>query len=122
MFGWIELGPKWASEDCYRVIQILKHNRIPCRMPADDMFFVNPFHLPNPDRRWGIRVRRRDRKRALALLAREGLVRDAADDSRAAHPQGATPAARAAFARRIPRDTARSGFRGLKPPARRAPV
>ena len=75
MFGWKELGAVWPSEQAYQVLELLKQNRIRCRMPADDMFFNSPFHLPRPDRRWAIQVRRRDVKRAMALLAREELGR-----------------------------------------------
>ena len=75
MFGWKELGATWPSEQAYQVLELLKHNHIRCRMPADDMFFNSPFHLPRPDLRWAIQVRRQDVRRAMALLAREGLAR-----------------------------------------------
>ena len=75
MFDWKDLGATWPTEQTYRILEILKENRIRCRMPADDMFFISPFHLPHPDRRWAIQVRRRDARRAMALLAREGLAR-----------------------------------------------
>ena len=78
MFGWKELGAIWRSEQVYQVLEILKQNRIRCRMPADDMFFNSPFHLPHPDRRWAIQVRRRDVKRAMTLLIQEGLVHEPA--------------------------------------------
>lgn len=80
MFEWKNLGVKWRSEQAYQVLEILKQNHIRYRMPADDMFFNSPFHLPHPDRRWAIQVRQRDVKRASALLAREGLIPDAAGD------------------------------------------
>ena len=74
MFGWMTLGKRWRTEQVYEALEVLKEHRIPTRMPSDDMFFVGPFHLPHPDMRWEINVRRRDYRRALALLAREGLV------------------------------------------------
>lgn len=76
MFGWKKIGAKWASEDANRALELLKENRIRCRMPFDDMFFVSAYHLlPGAVRRWQISVRRRDFKRAEMLLEREGLVK-----------------------------------------------
>lgn len=90
MFGWKELGAVWPTEQAYQVMELLKQNRVRCRMPADDMFFTDPFHLPRPDRRWAIQVRRRDVKRAMAILAREDLARateaDMTDTEEAARP------------------------------------
>ena len=90
MFGWKELGAKWPTEQTYQVLEVLKQNRIRCRMPADDMFFIGPFHLPRPDRRWSIQVRRRDVKRVMAILAGENHARAAEDlpagPGRAARP------------------------------------
>ena len=90
MFDWKELGAIWYTEQAYQVLEILKQNRIRCRMPAEDMFFTFPFHLPRPDLRWKIQVRRRDVTRAMALLAQEGLAKDptGAEEppSSAAHP------------------------------------
>ena len=83
MFGWTTLGARWRTEQAYQALEILKAHRIPSRMPSDDMFFIGPFHLPHPDRRWQIFVRRWDVRRALALLAREGLMIDAAQEGRA---------------------------------------
>ena len=81
LIGWKALGAKWASEDAWRALELLKENRIRCRMPSDDMFFVNAYHLlPGPDRRWQILVRRRDWQRAEALMEREGLVGAARPD------------------------------------------
>ena len=74
MSRWIEIGPKWNTETTYRVMELLKENRIRLRMPCDDMFFQNMFHLPHRDLKWGIRVRRKDLARALSLLEREGLI------------------------------------------------
>ena len=83
MFGWTTLGARWRTEQAYQALEILKAHRIPSRMPSDDMFFIGPFHLPHPDRGWQIFVRRWDVRRALALLAREGLMNDAAQEGRA---------------------------------------
>ena len=74
MSRWIDIGYKWNTETAYRVSQFLKENRIPFRMPSDDMFFQSMYHLPHRDRVWGIRVRRRDLARAMSLLEEEGLV------------------------------------------------
>ena len=85
MFGWKELEARWPAEKVYRVLEILKQNHIRCKMPADDMFFVGPFYMSHPNRRWAIQVRRRDEKRATALLAQEGLMRAAKEPSEGPH-------------------------------------
>jgi len=74
MFGWKQLGPGWLSVDVFRVLELLKEQRIPSRMPSDNMFFCNLFSPPHPAQRWEIRVRRRDWSRAIDLLDREGLL------------------------------------------------
>lgn len=73
-FGWKDLGLTWHSEDVCRVRAVLGEHHIPTRMPCDDMYFYSPFHLPRPDHKWRIRVRRQDWQRAVSLLAREGLA------------------------------------------------
>ncbi len=77
MFGWMTLEAQWTTEQAYQALEVLKENRIPTRMPSDDMFFTSAFHLPHPDLRWQIQVRRRDRDKAVALLAWEGLMKEA---------------------------------------------
>lgn len=79
MSGWIDIGYKWNTETTYRVIELLKENGISLRMPSDEMFFQNMFHLPHRDRIWGIKVRRKDLDRALSLLEREELLRGGAN-------------------------------------------
>ena len=76
MFGWMTLEAQWATEQAYQALEVLKEHRIPTRMPSDDMFFTSAFHLPHPDLRWQIQVRRRDRDKAVALLAWEGLMKE----------------------------------------------
>lgn len=44
------------------------------RMPSDDMFFQNMFHLPHRDLMWGLKVRKKDLARVLSLLEKEGLI------------------------------------------------
>ena len=83
MFGWITLGAQWRTEQAYLVLELFRHYRLPCRMPDDDMFFIDAFHLPHPDMRWEIHVRRRDLDRATALLIREGLINGATLTDRA---------------------------------------
>lgn len=123
MLGWTLFGIRWPTEQVCRVLEVLKEHRIPARMPSDDMFFVGPFHLPHPDRRWQIFVRRRDVRRAMQLLKKEGLISGATPSDRAeeddADPMSASPAA---AARRIPRGTGRSDCLCRKRPARRAPA
>lgn len=74
MSRWIEIGPKWNTEATYRVIELLKENGIPLRMPFDEMFFQNMFHLPHRDRIWGIKVKKKDIDRVLSMLEKEGLL------------------------------------------------
>lgn len=74
MFKWKQLGPKWRTDDVFRVLELLNEACIPIRMPSDDMFFCNLFQPPHPGRRWEIRVRQRDWSRAIDLLSREGLL------------------------------------------------
>jgi len=122
MFGWIYLPCAFATEQAYRVLELLKQHRLPCRMPSDDMFFSNAYRLPHPDLRWQICVRRWDLDRATALLVKEGLINGATLADRAEQPGiCATPASPAAARRRTRRGTARSGCRDLPRPARRAP-
>lgn len=75
MFGWKQLGPKWPTNEVFRVLELLKEQRIPSRMPSDDMFFCKLFCPPHPGHRWEIQVRRRDWNRAIDLLDREGLLK-----------------------------------------------
>ena len=77
MSRWIEIGTKWNTETTCRTRELLKENSIPFRMPSDEMFFQSMYHLPHRDRIWGIQVRRKDLPRALALLAKEGLIQKA---------------------------------------------
>ena len=84
MFGWINLRESWRTEQAFRVLEVLKSVHIRCRMPADDMFFMNPFQMPHPALRWDIQVRRRDLERAMALLVREGLAHETPGAARAA--------------------------------------
>lgn len=74
MFGWKQLGPKWLTNDVFRVLELLDERHIPSRMPSGDVFIFNFFRPAHPQLRWEIRVRRRDWDRASALLDREGLL------------------------------------------------
>ena len=74
MSRWIDIGPIWNTETTYRVREFLKENRIPFRMPFDEMFFQSMYHLPHRDRIWGIKVRRKDLDFVLALLEKEGFI------------------------------------------------
>ena len=46
---------KWNTETTCRVREFLKEMRIPIRMPSDDMFFQNMYHLPHRDWKWGLK-------------------------------------------------------------------
>ena len=74
MSRWIDIGYKWNTETTYRVRELLKGNRIPIRMPSDDMFFQSMFHLPHKDLMWGLKVRKKDLASVLSLLKKEGLI------------------------------------------------
>ena len=74
MSRWTDIGYKWNTETTYRVREFLKENRIPIRMPFDEMFFQSMYHLPAKDWIWGIEVRTKDLARVLCLLEKEGLI------------------------------------------------
>ena len=74
MSRWTDIGYKWNTETTYRVREFLKGKRIPIRMPFDDMFFQNMFHLPHKALIWSIKVRKKDLSRVLSLLEKEGLI------------------------------------------------
>ncbi len=74
MSRWTDIGTKWNTETTCRVRELLKGERIPFRMPFDEIFFQNMYRLPNRDWKWGIRVRKKDRTKVLALLGKEGLI------------------------------------------------
>ena len=74
MSKWIDIGYKWKTETTYRVREFLKENRIPFRMPFDEMFFRSMYCLPHRDWLWGIKVTRKDLPCALSMLAKEGFI------------------------------------------------
>ena len=71
---WTDMGPEWKTEDIFRIRELFRENHISFRMPFSDLFFTSVFHMPEKDKRWGIRVREKDRSKAAALLIREGLA------------------------------------------------
>ncbi len=74
MSRWTDMGYKWKTETTYRVREFLKENRIPFRMPSDEVFFQSMYHLPHRDWTWGIKVRRKDLAGVLSLLEKEGFM------------------------------------------------
>ncbi len=74
MSRWIDIGYRWNTETTYRVRELLKGERIPFRMPFDDMFFQSMFHLPHWERKWGLKVKKKDLTRVLSLLEKEELI------------------------------------------------
>ena len=74
MSRWIDIGYKWNTETTYRIREFLKGERIPFRMPFDDMFFRSMYHLPHKTWIWGLKVRRNDLACVLSLLEKEGLI------------------------------------------------
>lgn len=74
MFGWKQLGPTWPTHEVFRVLELLKEEHIPCRMPFGDSFYFNLFRPAHPGLRWEIDVHQRDWGRAVALLEREGML------------------------------------------------
>ena len=71
---WTDMGPEWKTEDIFRIRELFRENHISFRMPFSDLFFTSVFHMPEKDKRWGIRVREKDRSKAAALLIRENLA------------------------------------------------
>ena len=82
MSRWTDIGYKWNTETTCRVREFLQGNRIPFRMPFDEMYFQSMYHLPHRDRIWGIQVRRKDLTRVLSLLGKEGIIRSPAPRAR----------------------------------------
>ena len=74
MSRWIDIGYKWNTETTYRIREYQKGERIPIRMPFDEMFFQSMYHLPHRDWKWGLKVRKKDLARVLSLLDKEGLI------------------------------------------------
>jgi len=74
MHCWKYIGPEWKTEDVFQVREILKGEHIPFKMPLSDIFFVNMFHLPSNDKRWGVMVRKKDWEKVVRLLIREDLI------------------------------------------------
>lgn len=74
MSRWTDIGYKWNTETTYRVRELLKGERIPFKMPFDDMFFQSMYHLPHRAWKWGIKIRPKDLARVLSLLEKEGLI------------------------------------------------
>ena len=75
MNRWEYIGPVWNTETVYRILEIFRDEKIPYKMPFSDVFFTSYFHPVSKERRWGIMVRRKDWRKAVDVLAREGLVR-----------------------------------------------
>ncbi len=112
MFGMKNLPCEFRTEQAYLVLELLRHHNIRCQMPSDEMYFVNAFRLPHPDRRWQIFVRRRDYGRAVEILAGEGLIVGATRPDRAGEGDAdLTPASPAIASRRTRPDRGRSGCR-----------
>ena len=52
----------------------MKGERFPIQMPFDDIVFQSEYHLPHKAWKWGLKVRKKDLSRVLALLEKEGLI------------------------------------------------
>lgn len=74
MKRWTSIGPEWKTADIFRIREILKEEHIPFKMPFYDVFFANTFHMPSEEKRFGILIRKKDLKKVIALLIREGLA------------------------------------------------
>ena len=74
MNRWEYIGPVWETENVYRVLEILRGEKIPYKMPFSDVFFTSYFHPVSKERRWGIMVRRKDWGKVVEILEKEGLV------------------------------------------------
>ncbi len=75
MNRWKQIGNSWVVEDAVRIREILKEERISCRIPFSSIFLANPYHLPAADQRFEICVWRKDLEKAIAVLVRESLLR-----------------------------------------------
>ena len=73
MNRWKQVGPEWRTEEVFRVRELLKCEHVPFKMPFSDVFFTSLFHTPAEDKKWGVLVREKDWKKAVALLEQEGL-------------------------------------------------
>ena len=74
MKHWTSVGPEWKTADIIRIREILRDEHIPFKMPFYDVFFVNIFHMPSEEKRFGILVRKKDLEKVIVLLIREGLA------------------------------------------------
>ena len=74
MNRWEYIGPVWDTETVYRVLEILRGENIPYKMPFSDVFFTSYFHPVSKDRHWGIMVRRKDWEKTVKVLEKEDLV------------------------------------------------
>ena len=77
MSKWELIGNSWSVEDTVRIREILKEEHIPCRIPFNSALLANPYRLPAADHRFGIRVRRKDLEKAVAVLVRESFLHPA---------------------------------------------
>lgn len=74
MSKWIEIGPRWRSEQAYQVMELLKYWHIPSHVVPEEFSFMNRLLHTDSDRQWPVLVRSRDLSRAIDVLADEGLL------------------------------------------------
>lgn len=74
MNKWIEIGPRWRSEQACQVMELLKYRHIPSRTVPEEFSFWNQMLHIDPDRIWPVLVRRKDWGIAVRALEQEGLV------------------------------------------------
>ena len=74
MSKWIEIGPRWRSEQAYQVMELLKYWHIPSHVVPEEFSFMNRLLHTDSDRQWPIMVRKKDLGQAIDILADEGLL------------------------------------------------
>ena len=75
MSKWIEIGPRWRSEQADQVMELLQEKHIPSRVIPEEFSFMNRMMLHrDPDRRWPIVVRKKDWQQAVDILTEEEML------------------------------------------------
>ncbi len=74
MNKWIEIWPRWKSEQACQVLELLDYMHISSRIVPEEFSFVNRLMNADPCRTWPVIVRRKDWQQAVHILEKEGLL------------------------------------------------